>query len=250
MITQIPNKKAWKVNDEAWMASRKREWLDVEYNISQRFEYPKEEYPFYKEYFLTGDQVSFNNFYRLDNKLSWLVAFWLHAGDSLTIGRLLINQNENLQALSRFFTSYGFKHDFKGKSPYNGKDISLFQLVFPDTFNRDNYANLSDQEYKDLAYGYHMSFMRLYRDFLTREPVNQFDYCQVTINFWKSLVKIGYEDPGGLKKLLCAMQSVIEKGDSAHELHLQMVGEIEAVFDSEATPKEMKQAISDIRSQF
>jgi len=242
------NIESWKIDDEQWMEKRLSEWKEYEFNISNYAGYEKSDFPAYKKYFLTGDDKSLTSFIRTNHSDQRLIEMWLHPSVEPRVYEKIAESIIDIRRVRQTFlrNTPARRKSFKGESHFNGKDFIIYKALFPSHFLREDYPELDDSEFKERAWVEQKLMIAAYLDFFERKEYMPYDYCQVSVPYWKELFATGYQKKTSCEKYLLYFEKLKSNGVN-HPNKIKLLEEILSVFNAQDLPELALKEISLVR---
>jgi len=245
------NKESWKLDDKEWMAKRKKDWIEFEYNIKVQNIWGQEFFPAFKEYFTCGEELALKEFSRFGYSRDGLMEMWLHAENNVDTFNAIASKMISLEGARKVFKSNTPRpvNDYKGLSHFNGKDLNIYRAIFSTELSREEYNDYSDLEFSEIAFQQYLELTGRFLDFFEREELMRFDYCLICVPYWKQCMLAGYKEHEYLQFLVEDVLGLLEKNNRLNEVLKELVVGINSVLEDSTLPPNIRQDIQLLVSQ-
>jgi len=247
----VINKEAWKLDDKEWVKARRAEWKEYEYNLRKILILEKEDFPYYKDYFLTGSEAGLAGFAPYEVALNSVIEMWLHAENNIeTFSNILDKYSTDIKNAQNFFLKNTPRpeNDYKGVSHFNGKDINIYKTLFPLELRRADYPELDEEGYKEFCFNKHLNLSGLFASFLSRAEVMPYDYCLLLVPFWREAFINGFsQEDKPFPKVVAYFYSIYDDRENLDDISKNLVEQLVEVFNDPAIPEEAKIIIASVR---
>ncbi|PWK54331.1 hypothetical protein [Pleionea mediterranea] len=244
----ITHSDEWLIHDKDWVKDRKNKWKDFEFNLISSSLIEKEYMEAYKLFYLKGDENAFDEVFPRYDVNSIILEMWLHPATSPDFFSTVVAKCDEKAILETAFRQYtpDTKKKFHGVSHYCGRDLMMYEAIFPKVVTRESYPNLSDNEYVQKVKTKYIDFFRVLLNFF-REEYNPYNYCTLALPYWKSCIMQGYHEHPYLKKFINYLDDWVLNCELKNREQVSFSNRVLAIFEDPELPSQALDAIKEAR---
>ncbi|WP_111980031.1 hypothetical protein [Algibacillus agarilyticus] len=254
---------AWKLDDKRWVKARKGKWKEMRSRLQQLQIVPKE-IGFLKDYFLTG-QFRPHSYAHAKP----FFEFWLHPEPSEELLENIVEdyrgdprRKQQIKNMQHFVQSqmagaqhtrsseHMFKHDGSSVSFFDGWEDLFYQRFFKHRFVREDYPNLSDEEFSYFAKRQFNCSIATIEHVIYAEnaEINPHSLALRRIPYWHDALKLGYFRLLGFDGFVKRVDWNLANPEECDPLQLKFTQEVNGVLSDPELPERAKQDIATIRA--